>query len=67
MQQREQSWFASSLKSRLQYMGPDPGIPSITEESSEVFSLDPLAGPVNAFCLLVLDPDQVWLDLQLLE
>ncbi|XP_021767308.1 pyridoxine/pyridoxamine 5'-phosphate oxidase 2-like isoform X2 [Chenopodium quinoa] len=58
-EQREKSWFASSFKSRLQYLGPDPGIPSITEELPKDFSLDPSAGPVDAFCLLVLDPDQV--------
>lgn len=59
LKQREKSWFASSLKSRLQYMGPDPGLPSIDEELTNDFSLDPSAGPVNAFCLLVLDPDEV--------
>lgn len=59
LQQREKSWFASSLKSRLQYLGPVPGIPSIAEDSPKDFSLDPSAGPVDAFCLLVLDPDQV--------
>ncbi|XP_021767307.1 pyridoxine/pyridoxamine 5'-phosphate oxidase 2-like isoform X1 [Chenopodium quinoa] len=59
LEQREKSWFASSFKSRLQYLGPDPGIPSITEELPKDFSLDPSAGPVDAFCLLVLDPDQV--------
>ncbi|CAO2835450.1 unnamed protein product [Amaranthus hypochondriacus] len=59
LQQREKSWFASSLKSRLQYLGPDPGVPSITEELPNDVSLDPSAGPVDAFCLLLLDPDQV--------
>lgn len=59
LQQREKSWFACSLKSRMQYLGPNPGLPSITEESPEDFNLDPYAGPVSAFCLLVLDPDKV--------
>ncbi|KAK9093905.1 hypothetical protein Scep_025374 [Stephania cephalantha] len=61
LQQREKSWFASSLKSRLQYLGPSPGLPCISEEtsSSHEYSLDPSSGPVSAFCLLVLDPDQV--------
>ncbi|KMT20272.1 hypothetical protein BVRB_1g002760 [Beta vulgaris subsp. vulgaris] len=59
LQEREKTWFASSLKSRLQYLGPDPGIPSITEDLPKGVSLDPSAGPVDAFCLLVLDPDKV--------
>ena len=59
MQQREKSWFASSLRSRMQYLGPEPGLPSISEELPKDFSLDPSAGPVSAFCLLVLDPEKV--------
>ncbi|KAL3536688.1 hypothetical protein ACH5RR_000054 [Cinchona calisaya] len=59
LQQREKSWFASSLRSRLQYLGPTPGLPSLSEEAPQQPSLDPATGPVDAFCLLVLDPDQV--------
>ncbi|GAB2271829.1 hypothetical protein Dimus_006661 [Dionaea muscipula] len=59
LRQREKSWFASSLKSRLQYLGLDPGIPWIRDEQPQDVSLDPCAGPVGAFCLLVLDPNQV--------
>ncbi|XP_058189612.1 pyridoxine/pyridoxamine 5'-phosphate oxidase 2 isoform X1 [Rhododendron vialii] len=59
LQQREKAWFASSPKSRLQYLGPNPGFPSLDEKPSQEFSLDPSAGPVDAFCLLVLDPEQV--------
>ncbi|TYH62998.1 hypothetical protein ES332_D07G160000v1 [Gossypium tomentosum] len=60
LQQREKSWFASSVKSRLQYLGPNPGLPRISEhQSEEEVRLDPSIGPVAAFCLLVLDPDQV--------
>lgn len=60
MQLREKAWFASSPKSRLQYLGPNPGIPSLANEQTQVpTSLDPSVGPVEAFCLLVLDPDQV--------
>ncbi|KAL6566015.1 hypothetical protein OROHE_005070 [Orobanche hederae] len=60
LQQREESWFACSLKSRVQYTSPDPRI-SLHEPPSQTpfFSLVPSAGPVDAFCLLVLDPDQV--------
>lgn len=43
-------------------MGPNPGIPSLGDQLTQVpSSLDPSAGPVEAFCLLVLDPDQVML------
>ncbi|KAK6918162.1 Pyridoxamine 5'-phosphate oxidase, Alr4036 family, FMN-binding domain [Dillenia turbinata] len=60
LQQRDKAWFASSLKSKLQYLGPKPGIPCFSEEPPpQQFSLDPSTGPVSAFCLLVLDPDQV--------
>lgn len=59
MQQRQTAWFASSLKSRLQYLGPSPGLPSLDDQSSQENSLDPSAGPTDAFCLLVLDPEQV--------
>ncbi|XP_044493299.1 pyridoxine/pyridoxamine 5'-phosphate oxidase 2-like [Mangifera indica] len=58
LQIREKSWFASSVKSRLQYLGPNPGYPCLEKQPME-FSLDPSTGPVDAFCLLVLDPDQV--------
>lgn len=60
LQQREKAWFASSPKSRLQYLGPNPGLPSLGDQPTNVpTSLDPSAGPVSAYCLLVLDPDQV--------
>ncbi|KAL7259150.1 hypothetical protein ACSBR1_005115 [Camellia fascicularis] len=68
LQQREKAWFASSVKSRLQYLGTNPGLPSLGEQSSSESSLDPSAGPVDAFCLLVLDPDQVdYLNLKINE
>ncbi|PWA80278.1 pyridoxamine 5'-phosphate oxidase family protein [Artemisia annua] len=60
LQQREKAWFASSPKSRLQYLGPNPGLPSLLDQpTQDSSSLDPSAGPVAAFCLLVLDPNQV--------
>ncbi|KAI9182099.1 hypothetical protein LWI28_022079 [Acer negundo] len=58
VQIREKSWFASSPRSRLQYLGPYPGLPHLSEEPQET-SVDPSAGPVSEFCLLVLDPEQV--------
>ncbi|XP_071735894.1 pyridoxine/pyridoxamine 5'-phosphate oxidase 2 [Rutidosis leptorrhynchoides] len=60
LQQREKAWFDSSPKSRLQYLGPNPRTPSLGDQLTQVpSSLDPSSGPVEAFCLLVLDPDQV--------
>lgn len=60
LQQRETSWFASSLKSRMQYIAPAPGQPmTAIEQPSQSPPLDPSVGPVGAFCLLVLDPNQV--------
>ncbi|KAJ7962617.1 pyridoxine/pyridoxamine 5'-phosphate oxidase 2 [Quillaja saponaria] len=59
LQQREKSWFAGSLKSRVQYLGPNPGLPSLSEETHQDLLLDPSTGPVDAFYLLVLDPDQI--------
>ncbi|KAJ4952146.1 hypothetical protein NE237_028978 [Protea cynaroides] len=58
LQQREKAWFASSMKSRLQYLGPSPGLPCISE-SPIMSPLDPSAGPVGAYCLLVLEPEEV--------
>ncbi|KAJ3682125.1 hypothetical protein LUZ60_014698 [Juncus effusus] len=59
IQQREKAWFSSSPKSRLQYVGPNPGLPAFNEDQVQEVNLDPSDGPVSAFCLLVLDPDQV--------
>ncbi|GAB2230905.1 hypothetical protein Droror1_Dr00015202, partial [Drosera rotundifolia] len=52
------SWFASSLKSRLQYWGPSPDLPSIGDDPPSNLTLDPSAPPVDAFCLLILCRDQ---------
>lgn len=59
VQQREKCWFASSLNSRLQYLGPNPGLPRLNEEPPKEVILDRSIGPVGAFCVLVLDPEQV--------
>lgn len=59
VQQRENCWFASSLNSRLQYLGPNPGLPILNEQPPKEVILDRSIGPVAAFCLLVLDPEQV--------
>ncbi|KMZ59628.1 Pyridoxal 5'-phosphate synthase [Zostera marina] len=60
LQQRETAWFESSLKSRSQYLGNAPGFPSIYDETSmKQTNLNPSTGPVDAFCLLVFDPEKV--------
>ncbi|KAF5183580.1 Pyridoxine/pyridoxamine 5'-phosphate oxidase [Thalictrum thalictroides] len=59
LRQRAKAWFASSPRSRLQYLGPSPGLPYIGEEPKQEYSQDPATGPVHEFCLLVLDPEQV--------
>ncbi|CAI9101099.1 OLC1v1038349C1 [Oldenlandia corymbosa var. corymbosa] len=59
LQQREKAWVASSVRSRLQYLGPAPGLPSLCDDPPPENSLNPSSGPVDAFCVLVLDPDQV--------
>ncbi|KAL9435288.1 hypothetical protein AB3S75_021543 [Citrus x aurantiifolia] len=58
LQIREKSWFGCSMKARLQYLDPEQGCLSVNEQPKE-FSLDPCAGPVDAFCMLILEPDQV--------
>ncbi|KAK7381978.1 hypothetical protein VNO80_00577 [Phaseolus coccineus] len=59
LQQRENSWFASSLRSRSQYLCPNPGLPCLHEQAPPDISLDPSTGPIDAFCLLILEPNQV--------
>jgi pyridoxamine 5'-phosphate oxidase len=59
LQLRERAWFGSSVKSRLQYLGPCPGLPIPDDDLIKDAHLDPSAGPVDAFCLLVLDPEKV--------
>ncbi|PKA52063.1 Pyridoxine/pyridoxamine 5'-phosphate oxidase 2 [Apostasia shenzhenica] len=59
LQQREKSWFSCSLKSRFQYLGPVPRLPVLSAEPSKVDQLDSSSGPVDTFCLLIFDPEQV--------
>ncbi|KAM3316656.1 hypothetical protein ACQJBY_034660 [Aegilops geniculata] len=59
LQQREKAWFASSVKSRSQYLGPCPGIPVANDDHIKDVHIDPSAGPVDAYCLLTLDPEKV--------
>lgn len=60
LMQREKSWFASSLKSRYQYLGPLPRLPILDgKELNKDIQLEKSHSPVETFCLLVVDPDQV--------
>ncbi|KAL3613504.1 Pyridoxine/pyridoxamine 5'-phosphate oxidase 2 [Castilleja foliolosa] len=59
LQQREKSWFACSVKSRMQYMAPTPRVSILEQPPAHMGPLDPSVGPVGSFCLLVFDPDQV--------
>lgn len=59
MQQRAEAWSSISPKSRMQYLGPSPGLPHLAEQPANEPLLDSYSGPVDAFCLLVFDPDQV--------
>ncbi|KAF5733531.1 pyridoxine/pyridoxamine 5'-phosphate oxidase 2 isoform X1 [Tripterygium wilfordii] len=59
LQQRERAWFATSFKSRLQFLGPNPGRPCLTEQSLQESPLDNSSGPLAAYCLLIIDPEKV--------
>ncbi|XP_022980850.1 pyridoxine/pyridoxamine 5'-phosphate oxidase 2 isoform X2 [Cucurbita maxima] len=58
-EKRAEAWSSISPKSRMQYLGPSPNLPYIAEQPAKEPVLDSCSGPVDAFCLLVLDPDQV--------
>lgn len=40
-------------------MCPNPGLPCLNIEAQPEISLDPSTGPVDVFCLLILEPNQV--------
>lgn len=44
-------------------MCPNPGLPCLNEQAQPEISLDPSTGPVDAFCLLILEPDGVVISL----
>eukprot|EP00249_Psilotum_nudum_P013097 c24151_g1_i1 orf=439-723(-) len=56
---REKAWFASSMNLRLQFMGPHPKLPCLTKNSELQAQLDPEQGPVETFCLVTLNPEEV--------
>ncbi|XP_044377137.1 pyridoxine/pyridoxamine 5'-phosphate oxidase 2 isoform X2 [Triticum aestivum] len=63
LQQREKAWFASSVKSRSQYLGQSPGVPVANDDHIKDVHIDPSAGPVDAYCLLTLDPEKIHMPL----
>ncbi|XP_038874700.1 pyridoxine/pyridoxamine 5'-phosphate oxidase 2-like isoform X3 [Benincasa hispida] len=58
-EQRAEAWSSISPKSRLQYLGPSPGLPYPGEQPVKEPFVDSYSGPVDSFCLLVFNPDQV--------
>lgn len=61
IQMRERAWFQSSPNSRLQFVGPSPGFPCPEggPNDSTTPQLDPAQGPVENFCLVTLEPQEV--------
>ena len=47
------------MKSRSQYLGQSPGVPVANDDHIKDVHIDPSAGPVDAYCLLTLDPEKV--------
>ncbi|KAI5054745.1 hypothetical protein GOP47_0029890 [Adiantum capillus-veneris] len=58
LQLREKAWFDSSVRSRSQFVGPAPRLPTL-HSSSTKSKLAPSQGPVDAFCLVLLHPEEV--------
>ncbi|KAG2284884.1 hypothetical protein Bca4012_034656 [Brassica carinata] len=59
LQLREKAWFANSLKSRMTYTCPAPGMPYNGEQPDQEVKLDPSSGPVADYCLMLLEPEKV--------
>ncbi|BBN05002.1 pyridoxamine 5'-phosphate oxidase [Marchantia polymorpha subsp. ruderalis] len=61
LKMRERAWFQSSPNSRLQFVGPSPGFPCPEggPNDSTTPQLDPAQGPVENFCLVTLEPQEV--------
>lgn len=55
---REEAWFGTSERQRVQFANPPPGRPRAPEEDFPK-AVDGAAGPLPAFALLVLSPVQV--------
>lgn len=61
LQLREKAWFDSSPRSRGAFAAPHPGHPKASE-SSEPPQVDPDQGPLDTFCVLTLEPEEVSLN-----
>lgn len=59
VQLREKAWFDSSPRSRGAFAAPHPGHPK--SDSSEPPKVDPEQGPLDTFCVLTLEPEEVTL------
>ncbi|XP_022147467.1 pyridoxine/pyridoxamine 5'-phosphate oxidase 2 isoform X1 [Momordica charantia] len=59
LQQREKAWSSIPSKTRMQYLGPNPGLPYLTGQPAKENLQDSSSGPVDSYCLLVFNPDQV--------
>ncbi|KAG0585046.1 hypothetical protein KC19_3G253500 [Ceratodon purpureus] len=55
---REKAWFDSSPRSRGAFAAPHPGHPKASE-SSEPPKVDPDQGPLDTFCVLTLEPEEI--------
>lgn len=60
VQLREKAWFDSSPRSRGAFAAPHPGHPK-SSEASEPPKVDPEQGPLDTFCVLTLEPEEVTL------
>ncbi|XP_022147468.1 pyridoxine/pyridoxamine 5'-phosphate oxidase 2 isoform X2 [Momordica charantia] len=58
-EQREKAWSSIPSKTRMQYLGPNPGLPYLTGQPAKENLQDSSSGPVDSYCLLVFNPDQV--------
>ncbi|KAH7514833.1 hypothetical protein FEM48_Zijuj11G0132400 [Ziziphus jujuba var. spinosa] len=57
LQQREKSWFARSPRTKMLFL--DPGHSYLEEEPPKDAFTELCGGPVAAYCVLVLHPEQV--------
>jgi hypothetical protein len=55
---REKAWFDSSPRSRGAFAAPYPGHPK-SSEASEPPKVDPEQGPLDTFCVLTLEPEEI--------
>ncbi|XP_024379695.1 pyridoxine/pyridoxamine 5'-phosphate oxidase 2 isoform X1 [Physcomitrium patens] len=56
---REKAWFDSSPRARAAFAAPHPGHPKGSEPSEGNLQVDPNQGPLDTFCVLTLDPEEI--------